>query len=1655
MTSNSQYKFKNYIFKAFSLVFTALTLSVANAAPAVTVDLATSPLVTTATGTGVVLPNIMYVLDNSGSMGLDYMPDYVGNGNKCKSTGTSGDFSASCILGDPPKMSSAFNGIYYNPTITYSPGLTSLGVERKNMTAAVADTNGWKAVPTDAYNVQNRDQLGNNVATTSLVPSLTDASKGYPDLVWCNTNAATQADLSDPLKCKQNSQYIYPNNTGTQATSFNQPYTLRGHPYYYTVAVGEYCTDKNLTSCIASTTPSGAYTHPATLRWCNSNARTSCQAKYIESGNYTYAKWSGISLGTFATGKIKIDADTAGCVTPSAGGLPICQPTSALSINDITVNGVRIIATPIPSLTIDDTTNSTKRNNLAIAIRDAINNYVPSTGDDFTATSSGDEVTILHVGVGPFTGTINVTTSSVTRAAVAGVQAIGSITISRAGKQSGASTPTATRCKTTPTITSCATTITISQVKVGSPSNTNITSGNIVYTAVSAAPDSAATQNALATLIRDNINSTISSPEDYTAKCGSLSTGACTTNVITITAVNTGVATHGTITITETSAVGNFAYSQSALAGGVLGVAGKTYTIPNTITQFSGGTPVVNSFNRVDITPTTLTYPKAVSRTDCGNNTFTTCTYDQEMTNFANWYSYYRTRMQMMKTSTSRAFKSIDSNYRVGFITIANQSSNYVPINVFNPTQKLSWYNQLLSTNPSTSTPLRSALSLVGRIYAGKNPVSGFTADPVQYSCQQNFAILTTDGYWNGGGGTKLDGTTAVGNQDVRPTPVPNPPGPVYEGTTAAPDTLADVAKYYYDTDLRQGTYGVDAICTGSLRANGTKGDVCTDNVFTTPTDNNTSQHMTTFTLGLGVDATLTYDKDYKTATEGDFYDLKQGTLTWPVPVNDSQTAVDDLWHAAVNGQGTYFSAKNPTQLSTSLTEALSSIKVKVGSGAAAATSTLNPVQNDNFAYVASYTSVKWTGNLEKRTVNTTTGLVSKDAVWSLENVAGDSSCDSGTVITVPGDSTNGNTTTSQCVTPGSTAATCPAPGVLVGSDCKVEVASSNAGTMPGRVSDSIATNNPDSRTIYMNNNGVLDTFNYSNLLSTGQNTSFENANLAANLSQYSSLTATQQLLVDANSLVNFLRGNYGFEERSSNVISAVDNRIYRLREAVTGDLADSAPVFVGSPKANFSDPGYGPVGTTGTFKNTQNTRSGTVYVGSNDGMLHAVDATSGQERWAYVPRMVMSNMWKLADKNYSNIHNYYVNGDVVVNDICTLNCTAANATWKTILVAGLNGGGKGYFALDVTNPNVPVLLWEFGTAPDYTGDVSYDDDLGYSFGNPIITKKADGTWVVLLTSGYNNTTGATPANRGKGFLYVLNASTGAKITKFNTGVGDDGVTGTTPLGSSGLAKVNGYVDDAKTNNTVTFVYGGDLLGNIWRFDINSSASATNPFKLALLKDPSGNVQPITVKPELATINNKRVVYVGTGRYLGTTDLTNTPQQQTLYAISDEPVGPLTTLNNPRISPSMVNQVLVNDATTGTRTVQTTNDVDATKRGWYIDLPDSGERQNVASQLIFGTLLVPTTVPTNTLCSPGGYGWLNFLDYKTGKAVSGAIVAVKTNAPIVGLNVLYINGKPVTNIVTADNPTPVPPSVSPTYSTGGSGQFTNHRVIWRELTDEQ
>ncbi len=858
---------------------------------------------------------------------------------------------------------------------------------------------------------------------------------------------------------------------------------------------------------------------------------------------------------------------------------------------------------------------------------------------------------------------------------------------------------------------------------------------------------------------------------------------------------------------------------------------------------------------------------------------------------------------------------------------------------------------------------------------------------------------------------------------------------------------------YYYQTDLRDPSL---SNCTGAPSTQYPSGtNVCPNNVFVTPQDTNTQQHLTTYTLGIGTRGSMVYTSpNYMSDTSGDFYSVRTGATAdssasppvcswqangtvcnWPIPASNSYTNIDDLWHAAVDGHGTYYNATNPQGLSNGLTSALSSITARKGAAAAAATSTLNPVAGNNFAYVASYTTVQWTGNLEARSINTNTGVIAQSATWCVENIAADTCLAPGTVVA----SNSGNSTIYNCVTPGATSSSCASPGVFdsTANTCSVQMALACNGTMPNLVAPF-----SDTRTIYTANSTGTGLINFDSTYATANPASFSAAHISS-LSQWVGLTPAQQALAPGVNLINYLRGQTGYDNRSSNPVA---NQIYRARLATLGDALESQPAYIGAPTFSYADAGYS------AFVTANASRPGMVYMGTNDGMLHAFAASTGVESRAYVPSMVIPNMWKLADFSYGTQHANYVNGSPIISDFyCTSNCggTGGAASWRTILVGGLNGGGRGYYALDITVPSAPTLLWEFTPAQDA--------NLGYTYGLPVVTKLANGTWVVLVTSGYDNgttsgdgSTANSPAGSGVGYLYVLDARTGAIINKISTGVGSPG----TP---SGLGKIAAW-NNAPSSNQASYVYGGDLLGNVWRFDINAGTA----FLFATLRDASGNPQPVTTTPALGEILGQRVVFVGTGEYLQIPDLTNT-NVQSLYAISDN--NATATLVNPRsyaaIAPKMVQQTITLNGTTRTGSL---NPVDfSVYRGWFVDFPDTGERVKIDPTLVLGTLLVPTIVPSNTVCSPGGYGWLNYFDYSTGQPVTGnsgtggtgtavnTNVSVQYQASIVGINVLYIAGAPVVEVVTSNNPTPTLPS-SPVPFTLPTSTFSGVRMLWRELT---
>jgi type IV pilus assembly protein PilY1 len=787
---------------------------------------------------------------------------------------------------------------------------------------------------------------------------------------------------------------------------------------------------------------------------------------------------------------------------------------------------------------------------------------------------------------------------------------------------------------------------------------------------------------------------------------------------------------------------------------------------------------------------------------------------------------------------------------------------------------------------------------------------------------------------------------------------------------TGSSDSLADVSMYYYETDLRDASLN-NCASTYTNRATGNTiaTDVCPNIVSPRGADNATHQHMTTFTLGLGVSGLLKYDPNYLSGGSADFQEIIAGTKDWPVPLGSAER-IDDLWHAAVDGRGQYFSAQNSSTLASSLSSALTSIDALSGTAAAAATSSLQPTPGDSTEYVTSYTTVWWTGDVVAYQVDPRTGARAATSDWSAQQKLD--------------------------------------ARVAAGTARNIFYLKRGGGT----------------------NTGTLQSFTYSNLLADGFGGYFANAcSKSPALTQCATSGYDIAGANDGNNLVAYLRGQ--------------SDARFRSRQHLLGDTVGGAPVYVRKPTFRYTENSYP------SFAAANASRPGVVYVPANDGMLHAFDADTGEEKWAYVPTVVMDRMYRLADTDYANGHQYFVNGSPVVGDIYV-----PGTGWKTILVGGLGAGGRGYYALDITDPNNPKVMWEF-TNDAYGGN----GNLGSTFGNPLITKRTNGQWVVVFTSGYNN---VSPGD-GNGRLFVVNANTGQRLVEIETNTSAGLPVGTSSL-PSGLAKINGWIATPVDNTTLRY-YGGDLLGNVWRFDIDGVVAPNNAaLRLAELRaSATGPVQPITTKPELAEVTQGaltyQVVYVATGKMLGLSDLSSA-DQQSVYAIKD----PLTNtpLGDLRTSTSVVAQTLSGTGN-GPRTV-TSNPVDwSTKDGWRVDLLSAGERVSIDMRLVYTTLVVASNAPKADLCTPGGgEAYLYRFDIDSGSSVagSGGVAGIWLGGNFaVGVGISQLYGGPTggetaggggttSRIQMGDGSVRLEDVVPP-----GAGAVSGRRTSWREIVN--
>jgi type IV pilus assembly protein PilY1 len=947
-------------------------------------------------------------------------------------------------------------------------------------------------------------------------------------------------------------------------------------------------------------------------------------------------------------------------------------------------------------------------------------------------------------------------------------------------------------------------------------------------------------------------------------------------------------------------------------------------------TQITGNNPGAKSrvYPSPAVTATTnifrafyFTHTPNTALYDPNNYTFTAVKAAEEG-NFANWYSYYRTRNLMARTAATIAFSQLSKDVRVAWQGMTNSQLNgsFVIASIGDADHRTAFFNYLNSVPANSGTPTRSATARVGSYVSDDNKeldASNPYYDAVlkkEISCRQNFHMLFTDGGWKddiGGFNDRNFDQQAFGpfpdTQISFPyTGIENYTSVYTSGSNQRNiGGFADLAFRYWSRDLRS---NLDNNVVPFLddRTTGVTGPVVPvpTNPFTEPeifwnpkNDPATWQHLVQFIVAFGLSSSLEFPDD--------LVNLRQGTKSWTDWAGgaadsrenlDRKEKVDDTWHAALNSRGELLSASNPQQLVNQMNavfQAVSNRTANVAQGSVSSglfTTSLS-------VFRTFFNASSWSGTVRAIRFNGTTEVVQWDAgCW------------------------------------------------LTGGPC--------AALNGSPVFDA---QDPKTRKIYTV--GVAKgEFEWDNMTVAQKNQlNFD----------------FDQNVTDANGpkRLAFLRGS-----------RADEGTLFRTRESVLGAIITSSALVVGGPNDIYwtasqdeSNPVLFPDGSEnktnfrahveGTIKDREKLAS-TVYVGANDGMLHAFDASTGKERWAYVPSMLYRQLSRYTSKS-SLFFQPGVDAAPVVREAYVDN------EWKTMLVSTLRGGGQGVFALDVTDPSPDVgaetrIMWEFSDANDA--------DMGYTYGQPFITRANNGKWVVLVPGGYNSSDATDPVSgasgwdsslgSGKAVLFVLDAATGAVIRKFDLGPGTSGL-GSVTAGDYVLAEGEGdepkqVIEQEGENRTfdqITDVaFAGDNEGNVWRFDLRSeTASAWEVRKFVTL--PAG--QRLSSAPRLASSNGLAVVGFGTGRFVTLDDRTE-KSRQAIYGVFDNgPDAAAVLLGD--LTEQTLTQVVIND---GPAFATTRNEVEGSA-GWYFKLKEnSGER--VVNQPTFLAALQAYVIPSFT-----------------------------------------------------------------------------------------
>lgn len=529
----------------------------------------------------------------------------------------------------------------------------------------------------------------------------------------------------------------------------------------------------------------------------------------------------------------------------------------------------------------------------------------------------------------------------------------------------------------------------------------------------------------------------------------------------------------------------------------------------------------------------------------------------------------------------------------------------------------------------------------------------------------------------------------------------------------------------------------------------------------------------------------------------------------------------------------------------------------------------------------------------------------------------------------------------------------------------------------------------------------------------------------------YTTLSTAEKAALDSSDGTGSTATTDGLGAKRVDWLSGVrtlEGTTFRTRTSLLGAIFGSQPAYVGAPNSGYGDsfsagsPEAKAVAADPTLSYTAfltkwATRPPVVYVGANDGMLHAFDArlktvtgaNPGRELWSYVPASVYPNLsaqTRLTNFSFTpTVDGSPITGDVFFNSASSLNNSTKG--WHTLLVGSLRLGGRGVFGIDITDPSSATLntstavaskvLWEFNS--DSVSTVGTPANLGYTFGTPVITRVAYnnsdspatvGRWVVLVPGGYfpDGSTAAAASNTYSS-LFVLDAQTGTLLKEIRT------PTGSGSAASHGLTTP--AVGDYDGDQVADVAFAGDLDGNVWRIDLSAAtlASTTQSQGVSLLFKPAtANAQSITTSPRLLAdpTSTYFMVIFGTGRYLSTADSADTTVEA-LYGIRDP--GTAVTTPITVAGGNLVKQTMVLDAKSGAIGV-TNNTVPATRSGWYLLLDTAaGERVVVTPALDSSnnTVTFSTLIPTATdPCTTSSSGSIIALDGTTGGAAFGVSI---------------------------------------------------------------